>query len=206
LDQIVAVATAIARSEGFGAVRMRRVADELSVWPQAVYNHVLNKDQLLGLVAEAALSERRHGKLPATASWEDRVRAHAASIMKVLDDFPGLAEFLISRPLFWWSGELTDLIDNSLTALQETGLDDVAILHAFTALNAHMLGHRLVQEASARGAVGYQNDELAPSGLEAHASLTKFLPEILEHDVNASYMAGLDLIIEGIRATSAHPR
>ncbi len=201
LNQIVDVATAIAQSEGFGAVRMRRVAQELSVWPQAVYNHVLNKDQLLGLVAEAALSTRRRRTLPAGASWEDRVRFHAESIMRVLDGFPGLAEFLISRPLFWWSHELTDLIDDSFVALQETGLDDAGILDAFTAMNAHLLGHRLLQEASARGAAAYEDNRAPGPELNEHTSLTKFLPELLDHDVDASYMAGLNLLIEGIRAT-----
>jgi AcrR family transcriptional regulator len=207
VDQIVDVATAIARAEGFAAVRMRSIATQLSVWPQAIYNHVPTKEALLRLVAEAALRGRPLPGLAADAPWEDQLRVHATSIMEVLDAFPGLAEFLIDRPLFLWSGELTDLIELSLAALERSGLDDAGIVLAFRALNAHMFGHRQVQAGPVRVMSERTPDERhqaqlseAPADSPQPPTLTRLLPALLADDVSTSYVGGLDLLIEGVRA------
>jgi AcrR family transcriptional regulator len=194
---------AIARTEGFGAVRMRRMAQELSVWPQAVYNYVPTQERLLESVAEAALRARRPVPASPTASWEDLVRARSASVVEVLDEFSGLADFLISRPLFLWSTELTGLVEDGLTALQDTGLDDAGILHAFTTINAHLLGHRQLYDSQRRAAAAQPGADLLAT-LGRHPTLTRLLPAMLEQNLDKSYTVGLNLIIAGIREQSQH--
>jgi hypothetical protein len=168
---------------------------------------VPTKEALLRLVAEAALRGRRPAGSAPDAPWEDQLRGHATSIMEVLDGFPGLAEFLIDRPLFLWSGQLTDLIESSLAALQRSGLDDAGIVLAFRALNAHMFGHRQVQAGPARAMSERTPDERhqaqlseAPVDAAQPPTLTRLLPALLADDAGMSYVEGLDLLIEGIRA------
>src|SRR3954451_549632 len=55
-ERILAAALDLARREGPGALSMRRIAQELDVWPMSLYRHFRDKDELLdALAGEAAL-------------------------------------------------------------------------------------------------------------------------------------------------------
>ena len=56
-DRIVAAARTIARTDGIDAVSMRRLAEELDVWPMSVYRHFRDKDDLLDAVVGSAAAE-----------------------------------------------------------------------------------------------------------------------------------------------------
>src|SRR4051794_355471 len=55
-ERILATAQALARRDGPAALSMRRIAQELYVWPMSLYRHFRDKDELLdALAGEAAL-------------------------------------------------------------------------------------------------------------------------------------------------------
>jgi AcrR family transcriptional regulator len=56
-DQIAKTALAIADSEGFDAVSMRRVASELGAGTMTLYHYVRNKDELIDLMDDAMMAE-----------------------------------------------------------------------------------------------------------------------------------------------------
>jgi AcrR family transcriptional regulator len=56
-DEIAAAALEIAAGEGFEAISMRRVAQQLGAGTMTLYNYVRNKDELITLMADAALGE-----------------------------------------------------------------------------------------------------------------------------------------------------
>jgi AcrR family transcriptional regulator len=72
-ERIVDAALAVVEREGWDALSMRRLAQELDVWPMAVYRYFQDKDALVeGLVDAAAESV----ELPARrGSWRTRMRA-----------------------------------------------------------------------------------------------------------------------------------
>lgn len=57
LDAIVAEARRIADADGLAAVSMRSLAQALDCTPRALYRHVAGKDEVLELLADAALGE-----------------------------------------------------------------------------------------------------------------------------------------------------
>jgi AcrR family transcriptional regulator len=77
-ERILDAAEAIARAEGVGALSMRRVAAALGTGAMSLYNHVPNKDALLGGLAERVTAdvEVPTGSDPRelAASWARSVR------------------------------------------------------------------------------------------------------------------------------------
>ena len=71
-ERILATATALARRDGPESLSMRRIAQELDVWPMSLYRHFRDKDELLGALAgEAALGIAA----PNGESWRDDMTA-----------------------------------------------------------------------------------------------------------------------------------
>ena len=57
ISELVEKGSRILRHEGFDALSMRRLADECSVTPMAIYHHVAGKDELLKLILNDVLSD-----------------------------------------------------------------------------------------------------------------------------------------------------
>jgi AcrR family transcriptional regulator len=76
-EQIAATALAIADSEGFDAVSMRRVARELGAGTMTLYHYVRTKDELMDLMDDAIMGEVLvpEGELPGT--WREAMAAIA---------------------------------------------------------------------------------------------------------------------------------
>src|SRR3954464_9163666 len=68
-ERILATALAVSAREGPDALSMRRIAQELDVWPMSLYRHFRDKDELLeALAADAArgVATPRQGR-----SWRE---------------------------------------------------------------------------------------------------------------------------------------
>lgn len=57
LEAIIAEARAVAEADGLEAVSMRVLADRLGCTPRALYRHVAGKDEVLELLADAAIGD-----------------------------------------------------------------------------------------------------------------------------------------------------
>ncbi len=69
-ERIVRAAVAVADSEGIATLSMRRVAAELGVAVMALYRHLSGKEELVTLMADAALGDVEYPETPA-AHWRD---------------------------------------------------------------------------------------------------------------------------------------
>ncbi|HVO54000.1 MAG TPA: TetR/AcrR family transcriptional regulator [Solirubrobacterales bacterium] len=73
--EIAAAAMQIADAEGFDAVSMRRVAQELGAGTMTLYNYVRNKDELVTLMANAVVGELLVATEDLTAAgWRENLR------------------------------------------------------------------------------------------------------------------------------------
>jgi TetR/AcrR family tetracycline transcriptional repressor len=82
-DRIVGAARAIARVDGIDAVSMRRLAEDLDVWPMSVYRYFRDKDELLGAVVSDAVAD-----VPApdpSLPWRDQLTALATATHAALE-------------------------------------------------------------------------------------------------------------------------
>ena len=92
---IVAAALRIAQAGGIAKVTVRSLAAELGLSTTAMYHYVDGKAELLNLIAEATLASV---ELPATGSWQERLRVFARSAREALLRIDGIAEVLQTHP------------------------------------------------------------------------------------------------------------
>jgi AcrR family transcriptional regulator len=152
-ERIQASALRIVADEGLPALTMRRLAEDLEVWPTALYHHVADKGALIQLVLDGALAELEvpDDQVP----WQDWYRSWAHNLRAVLLTYPGLAAHLeeYGNP----SREAWTVTDRAVSILLRDGFDpeDAAVLYtnAFTLVIAHAQREsRLIQrKAQPRG-------------------------------------------------------
>src|SRR5690625_960272 len=94
-DAVIARAEQLITRDGLTAFSLRSLAAGLDVRPNALYNHVRSRAELLDSVAERFVSGLR---LPPTGKpWPDWVRAVATELRAQLIEYPGLTELVLAR-------------------------------------------------------------------------------------------------------------
>jgi AcrR family transcriptional regulator len=92
-ERILEVADRLAREDGLEALSMRRIAEQLDVWPMSLYRHFQDKDALLDALAAGAAPARRvavRGR-----GWRAQVAGLAAEVRAVVAAQPsGMGERL----------------------------------------------------------------------------------------------------------------
>src|SRR5438067_6768492 len=88
-ERILEAAAELAGRDGLDALSMRRLAQELDVWPMSVYRYFRDKDELLDAVVGRA-AERV--SLPGeSGSWKEQLRDLLGRTHELLDSHaPGL--------------------------------------------------------------------------------------------------------------------
>lgn len=94
-DAVITQATQLIADHGPAAFSLRGLADSLGVAPNAIYNHVQNREDLLDAVTERFVARIRlpTGEQP----WPDWVRSCAVRLHSQLLRQPGLTELMLAR-------------------------------------------------------------------------------------------------------------
>jgi AcrR family transcriptional regulator len=95
-EKIAAVALALADREGFAAVSMRRVAQELKVGTMSLYYYVKTKDDLIGVMDDALLGEALLPSLP--KGWQRGLTAIARRTLALFMRHPWALAAMLSAP------------------------------------------------------------------------------------------------------------
>jgi TetR/AcrR family transcriptional regulator, tetracycline repressor protein len=159
---------AIAR-DGLATFSLRGLADALGVAPNAIYNHVQSREDLLDAITERFIAGMR---LPADEQpWADWVRTVAAALRAQLLERPGLTELMLSRAGATATGP--ELLSRFLDRLQSAGVDRATAHLAWHAVLTVVVGS-LRQDrvrASDQGATFEAVLDLTITGLAAVARL-----------------------------------
>src|SRR3954466_5274956 len=76
-ERIIDAAVGLLEEDGWDALSMRRLAQELDVWPMAVYRYFRDKDELVDALVDHAAGRM---ELPGTeGSWRERLRGPLAA-------------------------------------------------------------------------------------------------------------------------------
>jgi AcrR family transcriptional regulator len=135
--KIAAVALAIADKEGFAAVSMRRVAQELGAGTMSLYYYVKTKDDLIAVMDDALLSEALLRSLP--KDWRRALTEIAKRTHALFIRHPWALAAMLSAPpginaLRHMEQCLEALAQTSMTAKQKITLlatvDDFVFGHA----------------------------------------------------------------------------
>lgn len=95
-EKIAAVALTLADREGFEAVSMRRVAQELKVGTMSLYYYVKTKDDLIGVMDDALLGEALLPSLP--KGWQRALTAIARRTLALFMRHPWALAAMLSAP------------------------------------------------------------------------------------------------------------
>jgi TetR/AcrR family tetracycline transcriptional repressor len=143
VQRIVDVATRISEDEGFEAISMRRVADELGVTAMALYGYVATKHHMLELIADQYMAE---------LDLAERARAWDRRLMRIFKSFH---ELMLARPIL-----AHVLIEQTVDApathrmaevvlgiLRKHGFKDAEAVEIFSVLASYTVGFTLSQRA-----------------------------------------------------------
>jgi AcrR family transcriptional regulator len=127
-ELITSTAVDVVRREGLDALSMRRLAQELDVWPMSMYRHFRDKEELLDAVAAAGADDVA---LPAGT----QLSAFAAEARALLERQPAeLRRRTLTSP-----GVLR-LSDAAVQALTDGGLAPAEAQAAWRAVLAYVVG------------------------------------------------------------------
>ncbi|GEL24710.1 TetR family transcriptional regulator [Pseudonocardia sulfidoxydans NBRC 16205] len=111
--QITEAALAVADADGLAAVTMRRVASRLGTGAASLYRYVATRDDLLDLMADAALAA--FTPAPDSGDWRDDLVADHIGVLHLLRARPWLLDIVRSRPAAGPNGTL--VVENTLARM-----------------------------------------------------------------------------------------
>jgi AcrR family transcriptional regulator len=163
-ERILQAALVIAAREGIGQLSMRRLAQELDVWPMTIYGYFADKDALLDAMAASAIGEV--ARPSRRGSWRTQIRRLLEDVHRAMADSPGLSPRL---PRAFLTPEALELTDAGVAILAEAGFDSDEAASCWRALWSYTFGFATsrVEAAGAEDAeFEYGLDRLL-DGLEA---------------------------------------
>lgn len=173
---ILAAARAILVDHSLADLTMRRLATEIGVRPNALYWHYPNKQSLLAALADDLLDE-----IGDPGPDGDPIAALAHDMRRTLLTVPDSAEIISSA---WASGLGSRAVLDRFTTLAETaGLDEARARGVATAVCQLVIGLTIEEQTRA------QMERLGAA-------------EPAGRDFAAEFDAGLQIILDGIRAAA----
>lgn len=144
-EAIVNAALRVLDAEGFDALSMRRVAQELNTGAASLYAHVTNKDQLVDLMLDRVYAEF---DVPDAdpGRWQDQVKDIVRSGLRVLLAHPGLARASLAGIPMGPNGLL--LTERCLAVLRAGGLPDHVASYAGELIGQYISVSAIEREAA----------------------------------------------------------
>lgn len=197
--RILEGALALADRNGLEALSMRTIATQLGAKAMSLYNHVVNKDDIIDGIVDLVVSEMAvpdHNE-----DWKRAMRRRAASAHDVLLKHSWAILPLISR-VNVGPAKLRN-VDATLGCLHEAGFSYAQADYAWNAMDNHIYGFTLQEvnfpfEPSEYG----EQAEHFLSGI--HAENYPYFTELTRRVIDGRYSGvhdfnfGLDLILDGL--------
>jgi AcrR family transcriptional regulator len=137
---IAAAGVALADAEGLAATTMRRVATAIGTAPASLYRYVANRDELLALMADAALAEMSLRDLPSGAGWRADVLTVAHRLRRLYQQHRWLLDLMTGPGPAVLGPAAVDYLEGVVAVLSEvevparTKMEAVAMLTGMVCL------------------------------------------------------------------------
>ena len=198
-ERVLARAMRIADKEGIDALSMRKIAQALGVEAMSLYNHVKNKDDMLGGMVELVAAEIA---MPTTGGdWREQMRNRATSAHTVLMQHPWAAMLLMSRVNV--GPVMLRYVDATLGCLLDAGFSYSLADHAWNCLDSYTYGYTLQSLNFPFAPEEYKGaaEEFMPQlPMELYPHLAGLSQEVIEgrHDGLHNLLFGLELLLDGL--------
>lgn len=147
-ERVVRTAVGIADAEGLAALSMRRVATELDIATMSLYRYVSGKDELVVLMADAALGEDKLPE-PPPPGWRARLELVARLQWTIYRRHPWLAQVMsFTRPPLIPNGMAHT--DWTMRAVDGLGLDFETMIQVAVTLASYVRGTAVNLEPEAQ--------------------------------------------------------
>lgn len=195
-EEIVTTALRLVRKNGFDALTMRRLGQELGAGGTSSYWYVRDKGQLIDLVIDRLVGEMQ---VPAGGNWTERLTSFAAKARLVLLDHPGSAALILERSA---SGpQAVVLAERVLEVLRDAGIESVFLWDAYhsllTYITGYVLGETWLRPAAARRTAPAMRAWLGALPEERFPVLKMVLHQE-PTDSDARFAFGLESLIAGL--------
>ena len=204
-DRVLDGAVELADLIGIDAFTIRKLAAALDVRPMTIYHHVANKDSILDGMVDRIFAEI---DLPPTdLHWKAAIRHRTMSARQVLADHRWAAPLMESRTTPG-SATLTHH-DAVIGCFRQGGLTVQMTAHAYALIESFLYGFAM-QEANLPATGGDEMADLAESIIDPlpvgeYPHLMEFTAQhVMQpgYDFGTEFEFGLDLILDGLSATS----
>lgn len=198
-ERVLHAAIGLADEAGIEALSMRKLGQELGVEAMSLYNHVANKDDILGGMVDIVMGEI---ELPANgAEWKTAIRRTAKSAYEVLLRHPWSASLVLSGPGVSYAR--LRYMNAVLGSLRTGGFSAEMTDHAYHALDSHIMGFTLWQVGISAGLVNISTvtDFLEQLDRDAYPNLAEHAQQHLKErdpEDEGEFAFGLDLILDGL--------
>ena len=140
---VLGAARSITDSEGLDGLSMRRLAQELDVWPMSIYTYFRDKDELLDALAEHRAADVRLPQQHTSWRWEMRALLHETRRV-------GAEALVASRlPGAMLSPGLLRITGAGLAILERAGFGREEAASAWRSLLSYTFGFALTSLAAA---------------------------------------------------------
>jgi AcrR family transcriptional regulator len=194
-ERILEVALDVAEGGGIDALSMRRLAQELDVWPMSVYRYFQDKDALLD--AMAADGFEQVSEPVAGESWRAQMHALLDEAARSITASPGLAARL---PRAFLTQGALKLPEAGMAILSAAGFAPDEAASGWRALWSYTFGFATFRAESARG-VRAAIAALPEDGYPALAAAGDSLADALASD--DEFATGLDRLLDGLETRRA---
>ena len=207
--QIVEAAIAILDRDGEEALTFRALALRLATGSGALYHHVANKDDLLAAATDGIIAivtrQAADGATP-----EDRLRSLASGVFDALEFHPWIGSALSRDP---WQYAVVRLIESVGQQVQMIGVPGPTQFNAATAVMSFVLG--LASQHASRARLfpdGADQSALRETALRTisarwlaldaaeHPFIHQVAAILPDHDDREQFLAGIDIIVRGLRS------
>jgi len=198
-ESIAAAALALADSEGFEALTMRRLAQELGVGTMTVYGYVRDKEDLVDAMVDVATEEIT---LPdPNGPWRERLRRLGLEWWRTLARHPtGVQLHLALGPIL--NRAALRSTDAGLRALEDAGFRGEEAARAFRTLFVYVFGFAAFNSPPPGGAAE-ERVRVAMASLppdEYPAAVASAPHARVVTNTEEQFLYGLDRILDGLEA------
>ena len=199
-QRLQTAALALVDRRGLPGLSMRALAAAVGRGPMTLYNHVAGRAELELLVVEAVV-ERVDWQGPAGADWRADVRRIATAMWRTLRSHPNVVPLILTRRSR--SPALLEVSEALLAALAGSGRRDAALLAAFRAVQALIMGSIQVELAGPLSRAAGERPQAVIRRFRAlpadrYPRLVEVATAALSSGAEDEFRAGLEALLAGL--------
>lgn len=208
LQGIVREALALLDEAGLDSLSMRNLAERLGIKAASLYWYVRDKDELLGLLADAISGEARAPALG--LPWRPQLEALLEESRRILLAHRDAARIMVETPPF--TPNRLRLIDMTFQALLAAGFTGAEVLRVGRLLNDYVTSFVLeeyneLNMAAGLGANGAANIEAAETAAQrqfaalpadTYPAIAAVAAHAADPDLDARFRFGLKVVLDGL--------